>query len=43
MEKPCSTQSDVSRNTQSASSTKPFKSAYFLATLHSVMNKQTRE
>ena len=43
IEKPCSTQSDVSSNTQSASSTKCFKSAYSLATLHSFMNKKTRE
>ena len=43
MGKPCLTQSDVSSNTQSASSTKRFKGAYSLATLHSLMNKKTRE
>ena len=43
MKKPSSTQSDVSNNTQSASSTKSFKSAYSLATQHSFMNKKTRE
>ena len=42
MEKPSSTQSDVSSNIQSASSTKRFKSAYSQATLHSFMNKMTR-
>ena len=39
IEKPSLTQSDVSSNTQSASSTKCFKSA----TLHSFTNKKTRE
>ena len=43
MEKPSSTQSDVSSNTRSASSTKRFKSAYSQATLHSFVNKKTRE
>ena len=43
MEKPGSTQSDVSSNTQSASSTKRVKSAYSQATLHSFMNRKTRE
>ena len=43
IEKPSSTQSDVSSNTQSASSTKCFKSAYSKARLHSFMNKNTRE
>ena len=43
IEKPSSTQSDVSSNTQSASSTKRFKSAYSQATLHSVMNEKTGE
>ena len=43
MEKPSSTQSDVSSNTQSASSTKRFKRAYSQATLHSFMNKNTRD
>ena len=38
MEKPNSTQSDVSSNTQSASSTKRFKSACSQATLHNFMN-----
>ena len=42
-ENPSSTKSDVSSNTQSASSTKCFKSAYSQATLHSFMNKKTRE
>ena len=42
IEKPHSTQS-VSSNTQSASYTKRFKSAYSQATLHSFMNKKTRE
>ena len=42
-ENPSSTQSDVSSNTQSASSTKRFKSTYSQATLHSLMNKKTRE
>ena len=43
MEKPILTQSDVSNNTQSASSTKRFMSDYSQATLHSFMNKKTRE
>ena len=43
IEKPSSTQSEVSSNTQSASSTKHFKSAYSQATLHSFMNTKTRE
>ena len=43
MEKQTSTQSDVSSNTQSASTTKRFKSAYLQTTLHSFMNKKTRE
>ena len=43
MEKPPLTQSDVSSITQSASSTKRFMSAYSQATLHSLMNKNTRE
>ena len=43
MQKPSSTLSDVSSNTQSASATKHFKSAYSQATLHSFMNKKTRE
>ena len=43
MEKPSSTQSDVSSDTQSASSTLRFKSAYSQATLHSFMNKKTIE
>ena len=34
---------DVSSNTQSDSSTKHFKSAFSQATLHSFMNKKTRE
>ena len=34
---------DVSSNTQSASSTKRLKSACSQATLHSFMNKKTRE
>ena len=40
IEKLSSRQSDVSSNTQSASSTKRFKIAYSQATLHSVMNKR---
>ena len=43
IQKPSSTQSDVSAYTQSASSTKRFKSAYSQATLHSFTNKKTRE
>ena len=43
IEKPSSTQSDVTHNTQSASSTKCFMSAYSQATQHSFMNKNTRE
>ena len=43
IEKPSSTQSDVSSDTQSASSTKCFVSDYSQATLHSFMNKITRE
>ena len=43
MEKPSSTQSDVSRNTHSASSTKRFKSANSQTTLHSFMKKKTGE
>ena len=43
MEKQSTTQSDVSSNTQSASSTKRSKSAYSQATLHSFMNKKTRD
>ena len=43
IEKPSSTQSDVSSNTQSTSSTKRFKSAYSQDTLHTSMNKKTRE
>ena len=43
MEKPSSTQSDISSNTQSASSTKRFKSAYLQATLHSFLNKENKE
>ena len=43
IEKPSSTQSDVSSNTQSASSTKRFKSTYSQATLHSFINRKTRE
>ena len=43
IEKPSSTQSNVSSDTQSANSAKRFKSAYFQATLHSFMNKKTRE
>ena len=42
MEKPSSTQSGVSSNTLSASSTKRFKSAYSQAALHSFMNEKTR-
>ena len=37
------TQSDVSSNKQSASSSKCFKSAYSQITLHSFMNKKTRD
>ena len=40
IEKPSSIQSDVSSKTQSASSTKPFMSAYSQATLHSFVNKK---
>ena len=43
MEKPSLIQSDVSSNTQSASSTKRSKSAYYQAILHSFVNKKTRE
>ena len=43
IEKPSWTQSDVSCNTLSASSTKRFKSAYSQTTAHSFMNKNTRE
>ena len=43
MEKPSSTQSDVSSNTQPASSTKHFKSANSQAILHSFVNKKTIE
>ena len=43
IEKPSSTQSDVSSNTQSAGSTNHFKSVYSQATQHSIMNKKTRE
>ena len=43
MEKPSSIKSDVSSNTQSASPTKRFKGAYSQATLHSFINKKTRE
>ena len=43
IEKPSLTQSDVFSNIQSASSTKRFKSAYSQATMHSFMNKKTRE
>ena len=43
VQKPSFTQSDVSSNTKSASSTKHFKSVYSQATLHSFMNKKTRE
>ena len=43
VEIPSLTQSDVSSNTQSASATKRLKSAYSQATLHSFMNKKTRE
>ena len=43
MEKPSSTQTDVSSNAQSASSTNRFKSAYSQATLHSFTNEKTRE
>ena len=43
IEKPSSIQSYVSSNTQSASSTKRFKSIYSQATLHSFTNKKTRE
>ena len=39
IEKPSLTQSVVSSNRQSASSTKRFKSAYSLTTLHSFMTK----
>ena len=42
-ENPSSRQSDVSSNTQSASSTMCSKSAHSQATLHSFMNKNTRE
>ena len=42
MDEPSSTQSDVSSNTQSASSAKRLL-CYFQATLHSFMNKETRE
>ena len=42
IEKPSSTQSDVSSNVQSAGSTKRFNSAYSLVTLHSFMNMNTR-
>ena len=40
MKKPSSKQSDVSSNTQSASSTKRFKSACSQATLHCFMNNE---
>ena len=43
MEKPSSTQSDASSNTQSTSPTKRFKSSYSQDTLHSFMNEKTRE
>ena len=43
IEKPSSAQSDVSSNTQSASSTKRFMSAYSQAALHSFMIKKTPE
>ena len=43
IEKPSLTQSDVFSNTQSASSTKRFMSVYSHVTLHSFMNKKTRE
>ena len=43
IKKPSSTQSYVSSNTQSASSTKRFKSAYSQATLRSSINIKTRE
>ena len=43
MEKPCSTPSDISGSTQSASCAKRFKSAYSQATLHSFMNNKTKK
>ena len=43
MDKPSSTQSDVSNNTQSAISTKRLKNVYSQATLHSFMNKMNIE
>ena len=43
MEKLSTTQSDVSSNTQSASSTKHFKSAYSHATQPSLKSKKTSE
>ena len=43
IEKPSSTQSDVSSNIQSASSTKRFKSDYSQATMHSFMIKTNRK
>ena len=43
MEKPSSTQSDVSSHTQIASSTKRFKSAYPQTTLHSFMNRKNKK
>ena len=43
IKKPSWTQTDVSSNTQSASSIKRFKSACSQATLHNFANKKTRE